>query len=137
MLVADSLLIHSHTLDCQNLVLFAQPPAIELVVGHDPEEEEANGHSQQARDKEDDLPWLDDRATLATTDSDTVRNNATKDLRPTVKAKPYGGASALLFLCVPLRSEQRESRRHGTLEDSEEEANRDCTGVVLDGCKTC
>lgn len=91
-LVSNPLLVHPHTLDRQYLILLAQPSAVELVVRHNPEEEEANAGSEQAGDKKDDLPRFDDRASLAATDCNSICNDTTKDLCPSVEAEPNGGA---------------------------------------------
>ena len=88
MLVSDTLLVYSHTLDSQNLVLLAKPSAVQLVVGHDPQEYEAHTNRQKSCDKEDNLPRFDVCARLAATDGDAVRNAAAEDLGKPIKAEP-------------------------------------------------
>lgn len=90
MLVANALLIHSHTLDGKDLILFAKPPAVQLVVWHDPKEQYADTRRQQSSDKKDNLPGLDDSAGPTATDRNAVGKAATEDLCPTVEAEPDG-----------------------------------------------
>jgi len=72
MLVADTLSIHSDSLERQDAVFFAEPTAIQLVVWDSPEKKDADGGSEQSRDKKYNLPWLDCCAVLAATDRNAV-----------------------------------------------------------------
>jgi hypothetical protein len=91
------------------LVLLAKPSAVQLVIGHDPQEYEANTNCQKASDKEDNLPRFDIGARLSATDRDAVRNAATEDLGKPIEAEPDTCARTLLFLCVPLGCEECEA----------------------------
>lgn len=131
MLVSDSLLVDPHTLDSQDLILLAQPTAIELVIRHDPKKQKSNASRQNTCGKEDYLPRLDDGACLTTTNSNTISKAATKDLRKAVEAEPDTCARALFFLGVPLRCEEGEAGRYRGLEDTEEETDGDCSSIVF------
>lgn len=134
-LVSNSLLIDAHTLNSQDLVLFTQPPAVELIIRHNPKEQEAHASRQHSSNKEDNLPRLDDRARLAAPNSNTVRDAATEDLRKAVEAEPDGCARALFFLRIPLRGEKGEAGRHGGFEDAQEETDGDGSCVVFYSCE--
>jgi hypothetical protein len=80
MRVANALIVHADSLERQNAVFFAQPAAIELVVRHDPEEDDADARGEQASNEEYDFPGLDGRPGLAAPDGDSVCDKAAEDL---------------------------------------------------------
>lgn len=80
MLIAYALAVHADALDGEDAVFFAQPPAVHLVIWHNPEEDDAEECSQQTGSQEDDFPGLDCRAGLATSDCDAVGKTSTEDL---------------------------------------------------------
>jgi hypothetical protein len=121
--IAHSLLIHANALHSQHAVFFAQPPAVELVVRHDPEKHKTTAHGQEARGEKDDFPGLDGSAGFAAADGDAVGETAAKDLREPVEAEPDGCARALLGRRVPLRGEEGEAGRYSRFEYAEEEAD--------------
>lgn len=51
-----------------------------MVVGHDPEEEDAETASQKTGGEEDDFPRLDDAAVFAAADRNAVGEEAAEDL---------------------------------------------------------
>lgn len=108
-----------------------QEARVELVVRHEPQEDEAHGGRQQPAHEEDDLPGLERRAVFARPDRDAVGDEAAEDLRPPVKREPDARAEALLAFSVPLRRDEGEARRDGGLEDTEEEADGDGAGEVV------
>lgn len=145
-LVSDTLLVDSDTLNSEVAVLFRQPSRVQLVVGNDEQEDDANPgtvsveshrmrllqqsmlyvrHRQQTNGQEDNLPARKRRAILVDTLGDPIGYQASEDLGETIETEPYTSARALLLLGVPLRGNQREARRHSTLADTEEETDGD------------
>jgi hypothetical protein len=61
MLVADSLLVDSDSLDGQDTVSRLQPPCVELVVRDDEEEDNSQGRGEASVDEENDLPRCNTR----------------------------------------------------------------------------
>jgi len=135
MLVTHTLRINPNTLNCQNPILLTQPPTVQLVIRHDPQERNTKTRRKQSRNQENNLPGLHDSAILATSHSNAVSNAAAEDLRKAVETKPDGCAGTLLFLGVPLRGEEGETGGYGCFEDAEEEADGYCSGVVFYGCE--
>jgi hypothetical protein len=112
-LVSDSLGVDSNTLNSQDAIFLAQPTAVELIVRYDPEEENTNAGSQESSYQENNLPGLDGGSRLTTPDSNAVSDTPAENLSPPVEAEPDTSARTLLFLCVPLRREERETRCNG------------------------
>ena len=81
MLISHTLAIHPNALDGEDAIFLAQPAAVHLVVGHDPEKEDAETGRQQAGGEEDDFPGLDDGAGFAGADGDAVGEETAEDLR--------------------------------------------------------
>lgn len=92
MLVTDTLLIATYTLDGQKLLLFGQETGVELTVRHFPKEPTSNDDSKQTGDEEDNLPRLDGRSIDVSPASDAVGDKASDDLSPAVEREPDSGA---------------------------------------------
>jgi len=60
----------------------------------------------------------------------SICHQSAEDLSPAIEAKPDAYAGSLLFLCIPLGGEERESGGHCGFENAEEEANSNGTRVV-------
>lgn len=136
-LVSDSLLVGPHAGHRQNAVFLLQPPRVELAVWDDPEEDQTQDDGQQTGDEEDDLPGLDGGAVFGGSNGDTVRDEASEDLTPAIKAEPDVDTAALFLFGVPLYhvrisvvyvvagtylgSQKREARRNRRFKHTEEE----------------
>lgn len=102
MLVADTLLIDTDSLDRENLLVLRQPLRIELIVGHEEEEDDAHQCREEAGSEEQDAPALDGRFFRVHRFGDAERQETTEDLRPAVEAEPDTDAGALFATGVPL-----------------------------------
>lgn len=101
-LVSDSLLIASNTLNGKDLVFLAEETCVELIVRDDPEEDEADADGQASGDQEDDLPGLNVGSMETGSFCDAIRHQATEDLCESVKREPDACARTLFLLGVPL-----------------------------------
>jgi hypothetical protein len=72
MLVSDTLLITSHTLNSKNSIFLAQEAGIELTVRNNPKEDKSNADGQASGDQEDDFPGLDTGSVEACTFCNTI-----------------------------------------------------------------
>jgi hypothetical protein len=102
MLITDSLLVNPNASYGQHSILFLKPARIQLIIWHNPVEDQAQQDSQHTGEQENDLPRFDRRAVLLRTDGDAVCNYAAKDLADAVEAEPDVDARTLFFLGVPL-----------------------------------
>jgi hypothetical protein len=59
MLITDPLLVDADALDGHEALILRQELGVELVVGHNPEEEHADGGGEEADYEEEQLPGLD------------------------------------------------------------------------------
>jgi hypothetical protein len=84
-LVANTLLIDTNTLNCKNAVFLAQPTSVKLVVGHSEEENNADDSSQQSSQKEHDLPAFNGSRMRLRSLRDSIRHKTTKDLRKAIE----------------------------------------------------
>jgi hypothetical protein len=116
-LVSDTLLIASDTLNGKNSIFLAQKACIELTVRDNPKEDEPNADSQATSDQEDDLPGLDTGSVETCAFCNTVCHQTTKDLRESVEREPDASTGALLFLSIPLGCQQSESRCYSRFSD--------------------
>lgn len=121
MLVADALLVDPHSLDGQHAVSRRQPARVELVVGHDEEEDDAQRGGQAAVDQKHNLPGRDGGPALTGADRDAVGHQAAEDLAEAVEREPEPRAHALFALGIPLRGEEGEAWGDGGFEDAEED----------------
>lgn len=119
--VANALLIDPNSFDGHDTISRLEPPGVELVVGHDEEEDDPQTGGQTAVDQKDDFPRRDGGAVLAGTDRDPVRHQSAEDLTEAVEREPKPRAGALFFLGVPLGREESETRCDCGLEDAEED----------------
>ena len=106
MLVSDTLLIASDTLDCEDSIFLAEETCVELTVRNDPEKDEADADGQASSDQEDDLPGLNARAVKTCAFCDTISYQTTEDLCESIEGEPDTCARTLLFLGVPLSDSQ-------------------------------
>lgn len=137
MLVTDPLLIDTDTFDGEYSILLSQPSCIELIVWHDEEEDDANGHRQTASEEKDDFPRRNRRSVFVDPSSDAIGYKSAEDLSKAVERKPDSCPTALFLLCIPLGSEKRESWCHRSFKDSQEYSDHDRALVVLDSRETC
>lgn len=107
MLVSDSLLIDTHTRKGKDAVLLLEPSSVELIVWNDPEEYQSQTNSQKASHEENNFPRLNGRAMAVSPNGDTIRNQATKNLTPSVEAEPDVDSTALLCFGIPLFMRKR------------------------------
>jgi hypothetical protein len=112
MLVSDTLLITSHTLNGKHSIFLAQEAGIKLTVRNDPEEDESNADGQASGDQEDDFPGLDAGSVETCAFCDAVGHQTTEDLCESIEREPDTSARTLLFLRIPLRRQQGKSRRY-------------------------
>lgn len=106
MLVSDTLLIASHTLDGKNLVFLTEETCVELIVRDDPEEDEADAYGQASGNQEDDLPGLNVGSVKTSAFRDAVRHQTTEDLCKSIERKPDTCARTLFLLGIPLNRSQ-------------------------------
>jgi hypothetical protein len=133
MLVAHTLTVDSDSLHGKNSLFFRQPAAIELVVRHRPEENDADADRQETREEKDDLPRFEKRAVLTRSYRDTVRHQAAEDLGESVEGEPDACARSLLFLGVPLGCEEGEAGRDGCFENAQEESDGHSSAIAVHG----
>lgn len=133
MLVAHALLVDADALDGQDFLLVGQEARVQLVVGHDVEEDAPDQGGKQADDQEKELPGLDRDGVLCGPDGYAIGHEAAEDLAPAVETEPDAGPGALLLDGVPLGGEQGEAGGDGGLEDAQEEAHRHGAGEVVGG----
>lgn len=117
MLVADTLLVDSDSLNSQEAFFLGQETSIELVIRHEIKEEASNNNSQESSDQEDNLPRLD-RRTMSGSTGNAIGHQSAYDLSPAIEGKPDAGTQTLFFLCVPLGREQSETRRDRRFKDA-------------------
>jgi hypothetical protein len=117
MLVSDTLLIASDTLNGQNPIFLAQETGIELTVRDNPEEDESNADGQASGNQENDFPGLDAGSVKTCAFCNAISYQTTEDLCESVEREPDTCARALLFLRIPLGSQQGESRRYSSFSD--------------------
>lgn len=103
-LVTDTLLVDAHPGNGQNPILLAQPARIQLVIRHNPQENQTQRDSQQTGDEEDNLPRSDQGSVFLRADSDSVRDATADDLAHAVEAEPDINAATLFSLRIPLHS---------------------------------
>lgn len=102
MLVSDTLLIASDTLNGKDLVFLAEETCVELIVRNDPEEDEADADGQASGNQEDDLPGLNVGSVQASAFRDAISHQTTKDLCESVERKPDTCPRTLFLLGIPL-----------------------------------
>jgi hypothetical protein len=117
MLVSDALLIASNTFNSKNSIFLAQKACIELTVRNNPQEDESNADGQASSNQENDFPGLDTGSMETCTFRDAISHQTTEDLCESVEREPDTSAGALLFLRVPLGSQQGESRCYSSFSD--------------------
>lgn len=135
MLVSNSLLVNTHTLDRKQALFLRKEARVELVIRHQVEESKAHANGQEASDEEDDFPRLNRGAVDICSASDAIGDETTKDLRPTVEREPDTGPEALFALRVPLTREQCEAGSNSALKDTQENTDGHCTRKIADGSK--
>jgi len=111
--ITHSLSVDSNALNGQQPIFFTQPPAIQLVVWHNPQEQDTQTHCQQTGNEEDDFPGLNRGTRFPAPDSNAVGEAAAEDLGEPVETEPDASARALLFFGVPLRGEEGEAGGYG------------------------
>ena len=131
--VSDAWLVYADAFDGQAALRRGEPPGVELVVGHEEEEEDTHDDGEGAGDEEDGFPGGDGGAVFAGAFGDVVGDQAAEDLSHSVEAEPDSDPGAVFAFGVPLRGEEHEARRDGGFEDAEEEADGDGGGEVFDG----
>lgn len=86
--VSDTLLIDAHTLNGQYSIFLRQPSCIQLIVGNDPQKDQANADCEQPRGEKDNLPRRNGRSVLVCTLCDSVGDCAADDLAEAVETEP-------------------------------------------------
>jgi len=101
-LVSNTLLVNADTSNSQDAIFLVQPARIELVIWHNPEENQTKTNGQQAGNKEDDFPRLDGGAVLFSANSDPVGYYTAENLAYAVEAEPDVDTASLFVFRVPL-----------------------------------
>lgn len=109
MLVTNSLLIDADSLDCQYTILWTEPASVELIVGHEEQEEDSDTYREKTSDEKHNLPRFNGRAVDRSAASDAIGHQTTKDLGKAVEREPDTDTSALLLFGVPLAREEGKS----------------------------
>lgn len=110
MLISNTLLVNSDTSDRQHAVLLLQPPRVQLVIRHNPQEHDAQTNRQQPSHQEDNLPRLNRRAVLGCADRNAVGNHTTENLADAIEAEPDVDSDALFVFGVPLSVVSMDAR---------------------------
>jgi hypothetical protein len=119
MLVSNTLLVASHTLNGKHSIFLTQEAGIELTVRNNPKEDESNADGQASSNQEYDFPGFNTRSMETRTLCDAISHQTTEDLCESIEREPDTGAGTLLFLGVPLRRQKCESRCYSRFSDFE------------------
>lgn len=123
--------------DGKDSVCLAEPFRVQLIVGHDEPEHNAQNSSEYSEYQEHDLPRRNSDSMLPSADCNAVSHETTQDLTKAVEREPDACACSLLALCIPLAGEKRKSGRDGGLKDTKEEAYCHSTSEIRYRCKQC
>lgn len=102
MLVSNTLLIASDTLNSEDSIFLAEKTCVELTVRNDPEEDETDADGQASSNQKNDLPGFNGGAVETRTFCDAISYQTAEDLCEAVEGEPDTCARTLLFLSVPL-----------------------------------
>jgi hypothetical protein len=80
MLVSDTLLVASDTLDGKKAIFFAEETCVKLTVGNDPEEDKADADGQASGDQKDDLPGFNGGPVQTCSFCDSICYQTAEDL---------------------------------------------------------
>ena len=136
-LVTNTLLVDTDTFDGKDAIFLAQPSSVELVIRYREKEYHADCSGQKSSKKENNLPASNGSWVSLGTFGNSIRNDATEDLRESVEGEPDACSRSLLFFRVPLAGKECEARRYSGFEYSEEESDGDGACEVGDCGEAC